>query len=311
MKKKFSLICSKGGIAKIALASALAIIASNGRAAISLGAASPFALFQLGGGQNFNVSDATVQGDVAFGPGGYGLSLGNLAVNGNVFDSDNRAITPSNLHSFIDTPLGSNPTIIGFTGTVTHNVDLSQAVADAQAASAAAAALPVDFNLGTVSGPLTVALSSVTPMTPGVYVISATKLTENNNQVLTLDGSGIPPGSQVIINESGQFTLNGGSIALTGGLTVGQVLVNDTGTAGASITGGGQLFGSFLGPNLNAAFNGNSSAVYGQVIVQSVQFSSHFRVFGVSFIPEPSAIVAASLLLLPFGIRSLRIIRKR
>jgi len=241
MRKKFSLTYSKTGLAKIALAFALAAIASNGWASISLGAAGQFALFQLGGGGNFNTSDAFIQGNVALGPGSYGLSLGNLAVNGNVVDSANRAVTPSNLHSWVDAPLGQNPTLTTFTGTVTHNVDLSQAVTDAKAASTAAAALPADFNEGGINGPKTILLNSVTPMTPGVYVIDATTLTLNNSQVMTLNGTGIPTGSQVIINVTGQFTLNGGSIALAGGLTADHVLVNNTSTQAASITGSGLL----------------------------------------------------------------------
>lgn len=312
MKMKTNILT---GIAKISLAFALVALGSNAWGAISLGDAGPFAVFQLGGtgAGNFNVSDATVQGDVAFGPGTYNVTLGNLGVNGNVIDSGNRAvIQPGNLHSFIDAPLGSNPTIIPFTGTVTHNVNLNQAVADAIAASAAAAALPADFNLGHVSGPATITLNSVTPMTPGVFVIDTTQFTLNNGQVLTLNGAGIPPGSQVIINVSGQFTLNGGTIALAGGLTADHVLVNNINTTqAATITGGGQLFGSFLGPTVNAAFNSNSSAVYGQVIAQSIQFSSHFRVFGELFVPEPSTIMAGLLLLLPLGVSTLRIVRKR
>jgi hypothetical protein len=311
MKKRFSLIHIPKGLVKIALASALVAVGCNGWAAISLGAASPYALFQLGGGGNFNTSDATVQGDVAFGPGNYGVTLGNLGINGNVFDSGNRAITPANLHSFTDVPLGQNPIIGPFTGTVTHNVDLAQAVLDAQNASAAAAGLPVDFNLGNLTSGQTINLNSVSPMTPGVYVINTTTLALQSGVVLTLNGAGIAPGSQVIINVSGSFTLNGGQIVGAGGLDASHILVNDTGTQGASITGSGILQGSFLGPRVNAQFNNNAAAVFGQVIVQSVQFSSHFRVFGELFIPEPSSIMAASLLLIPLGASALRIVRKR
>lgn len=302
-------------IAKIALVSVLAAtIGSNAWAAISLGAASPYAVFQLGGtgAGNFNISDAYINGNVALGPGTYNTSIGgNFGVNGNVYDSGNRSGLTSAEGWDTTTPLGQNPTSLPFTGTINHNVDLSQAVSDALAASAAAAALPADFNLGSVSGSQTILLNSVTQMTPGVYVINTTQFTLNNGQVLTLNGTGIPPGSQVIINVSGQFTLNGGTIALAGGLTADHVLVNNINTTqAASITGGGQLFGSFLGPTVNAQFNNNSAAVYGQVIVQSVQFSSHFRVFGELFVPEPSTIMAGILLLLPFGASTLRILRK-
>jgi hypothetical protein len=197
-----------------------------------------------------------------------------------------------------------------FTGTVTHNVSLSQAVTDARNASATALALPADFNLGNVNGPNTINLNSITPMTAGVYVIDTTSLTLNNSQILTLNGTGIPANAQVIINVTGQFTLNGGSIALAGGLMASHVLVNNTSTQAASITGGGLLFGSFLGPNLNAQFNNNAAEVFGQVIVQSVQFSSHFRVGGELFVPEPSTVVAGMLLLLPLGASGLRILRR-
>lgn len=300
--------------AKILLASALVAIAADGRAALSLGAASPYAVFQLGGGGNFNISDAFINGDVAFGPGNYNTSLGgNFGVNGDIYDSGNRSIlVPANVVGWdISDPLGTNPTTFPYSGTIFHNVSLSQAVTDAQNASTTAAALPADFNLGAVSGPQTISLNSVVPHTPGIYVIDTTTFKVSSGMFI-LDGTGIPAGSQVIINATGQFALTGGgSITLAGGLTANQVLVNNTTTQAASITGASILQGSFLGPNLNAQFNNNAAAVYGQVIAQSIQFSSHFRVFGELFVPEPATVIAASLLLIPLGASALRAVRKR
>lgn len=299
--------------AKLLLVSALVVPASKSWAAISLGAAGQFAVFQLGGGGNFNISDAFINGDVAFGPGNYNTSLGgNFGVNGDIYDSDNRSIlVPANAVGWdISDPLGTNPTTFPYSGTIFHNVNLTQAVADAKAASTTAAALPADFNLGAVGGPQTIALNSVMPMTPGIYVIDATTFKVSSG-MFVLNGTGIPTGSQVIINVTGQFSLTGGgSITLAGGLTANQVLVNNTTTQAASITGASVLQGSFLGPNLNAQFNNNAAAVYGQVIAQSIQFSSHFRVFGELFVPEPATVVAASLLLIPLAASVLRMRRK-
>jgi len=299
--------------AKVLLVSALVASAANGWAALTLGAAAPYAVFQLGGGGNFNISDAFINGDVAFGPGNYNTSLGgNFGVNGNIYDSGNRSIlVPANAVGWdISDPLGSNPTTFPFTGTIFHNVDLTQAVADARAASTTALGLPPDFNLGAVGGPQTIALNSVMPITPGVYVIDATTF-HLSSGMFVLDGTGIPTGSQVIINVTGQFSLTGGgSITLAGGLTANQVLVNNTTTQAASITGASILQGSFLGPNLNAQFNNNAAAVYGQVIAQSIQFSSHFRVYGELFVPEPATFAAAALLLIPLAASALRMRRK-
>jgi choice-of-anchor A domain-containing protein len=189
---------------------------------------------------------------------------------------------------------------------------LSQTATDARNASAAVAALSADFNLGNVTSGQTLRLNKITPNTPGVYVIDMTRLILSGGGALIIDGTGIAQGSQVIINDSGQFTLHGGSsIQVAGGLTVNQLLVNDTSTQTASITGNSLLFGSFLGPNLNAHFSSNGGAVYGQAIAQSIQLDSHFCVHGELFVPEPSTIIAGTLLLLPLAAGALRFVRKR
>ena len=80
---------------------------------------------------------------------------------------------------------------------------------------------------------------------------------------MLLDGTGLTPGATVIVNVSGQFALNGGAIRLAGGLKTSQVLVNNTCMQAASITGGGIMYGTFLGDDLNAQFNNNQAAIYG------------------------------------------------
>jgi choice-of-anchor A domain-containing protein len=240
MRSKFSLVHIQTGLSKIVLTCALAALGSNGRAAISLGEASPHVLLQL------------------------------------------------------------------------SDVPLSQAATDARNASSAAAALPADFSPGNLTSGQTIHLNTLTPKTPGVYVINTTSFTLTGGGALIIDGTGIAAGSQVIINDSGQFTLHGNSsIQVSGGLTVNQLLINDTGTQGASITGNSQLFGSFLGPNLSAHFSSNFGAVNGQVIADSIKLDSHFSVLGELFVPEPSTIIAATLLLIPLAISALRVVRKR
>ncbi len=281
-------------------------------AAFDLGGAAGYAVFQLGGGQNWNTSDAFIEGNVALGPNIPNVSVGKLAVNGNVYDYGNWAGL-SAVRSWTDKPLGQNPTrLTTYSGTVYHNaLTLGQAAQDARDASTAAKNYVADKNLGDVTGNKTVTMGTPNTSHSDVYVIDIGKLALGNGEVLLLDGSALPAGVNVIVNVSGQFSLNGGAVKLTGGLLPSQVLINNTTPQAASISGGGLLYGSFLGPSLNAQFNNNKAAVYGSVIAASIQFSSDFRVYGTGnefvAVPEPTTLVAgagAVLVLLGIAVHS-------
>jgi choice-of-anchor A domain-containing protein len=300
------------------LVSILALAAVRGHASIDLGGAQNFAVFQTGGSsKNWNTSDAFVQGDVgiAFAPN---ISLGNLAVNGNVYSAYAKSqFDLSAIRNWTDAPLGQNPTRLStFANTITYSdPTLTTIASKVETAEDALAGYAADFTLGDVTGSQTIHLSTKIPNQAGIYVISVGKLALNNGQVLMLDGQGIPAGANVVVNVSGQLALNGGSIRLENGLHASQVLVNDTSSQAASITGGGILFGTFMGDDLNAMFNNNGAAIYGSVIAGSIQFASDFRVYatGNEFVPvpEPATFAAGVLLLLPIGARSVRTILRR
>jgi len=85
--------------------------------------------------------------------------------------------------------------------------------------------------------------------------VDISSLNLGNGQALTLNG---PPGSQFVINDSGNFILNSGMINLTGGLTDNDVVFNVTATGNAIQTSGGLnneavVNGILLAPNSGVA----------------------------------------------------------
>lgn len=277
-------------------------------AALDLGPASEFAVFQMGSttsGGSWTSSNVQIGGPVAFrdtNPGGNN----NTIVSNNVTGT----ITPSAFAS-------RNWRLVGGTYTQVPDATL-QAIAQqardfSAAAVAAGAGLPNIGAIGNATGSYT--FTSANLAEPGTYIVSATGLSLTGGNNFTLNGSQLPAGSRVILNVASGFSLSGGSqVNLAGGLTPAQVLINYTGTSAAGASGGSAgtaIFGTFLGPNANANFNAAATIIYGSLITQSVNLSSGITILGIQFIPEPSTCIAGALLLLPFGASALRIVRKR
>ena len=294
-------------------------------ASLNLGGAQNFAVFQTGAdGGNWNTSDAFVQGDVGI-ASAPNITLGNLAVNGDVYSAYSQStFNLSSIKNWTDAPLGQNPTVLSTYANTIHYSDaalagIATAVDNAENTANGYTADATYANITLNNGQSqTISLSPLTPHMAGTYVIDITGQLNLNGGTLTLNGTGIPAGANVIVNVGGQFSLNGkAAIKLAGGLTASQVLFNNTTTQAASITGGSIMYGSFMGDDLNAQFNNNASAIYGSVIAGSIQFSSDLRVYGagnefipVSPVPEPGTLAAGvAALLVPVSLFSARTLR--
>jgi hypothetical protein len=200
---------------------------------VNLGAASGFAVLGIGSNTTISIN------------GGNG-------VHGNVGGRNNIALdNPSNI--FGQVILGSggsfhstaqNPVV------ATQNAALlTQAAADARAAATTAAGLAA-----TNTSILSVNLSNSTGTITGGAMRNVLNLTSVNLNHGTLILSA-PAGGSFVLNVSGNFVLNTGSILLSGGLTADDVLINVTGTGSAvAFTGGGNqsvVFGTLLATDRN------------------------------------------------------------
>jgi hypothetical protein len=152
-------------------------------------------------------------------------------------------------------------------GTVfTHqDAKLGQARTDALNASATFAALAPTTSVpgNAVNGTTTVNGG------PGVNVLNVTGVKLGNGQTLTLNG---PAGSQFVINDSGDLTLNSGKVELTGGLTPADVVFNFTDTSPAIKTSGGMkhesvVNGILLASGVGTTVDFSPGLVFGEVIV--------------------------------------------
>lgn len=264
--------------------------------ALDVGPAANFAVFQmghaLGGTGKWTSSDVTINGNVAFNdtsPGGNA----NTIVNGNVEDPN---LSPPNWT---------------VNGTFQDVGSILNAFANQARAFSAAAAALTSPGIGAVNGAATYIFTAANLSEPGTYVVSTPSIVLNGGQDLILNGSALPAGSRVIVNVASDFRLNGGSSIILSGLTAAQVLINYTGTQDAHVTGGSDFNGTLLAPDSTAAFNSAGSVIDGSVIAESVNFSSHVTINGISFVPEPSSCIAGALLLLPFGASALQIARRR
>jgi hypothetical protein len=157
-------------------------------------------------------------------------------------------------------------------GTVTQ--DLSQAVSDANAASAADAALTPTQSVGNLT-----ANTSITG-NGGVNVISVQSLSFNSN-TLTLAGGA---NDVFVINVAGNFTFAQSNVVLTGGVTANHVLFYFP-TAGGTIDlfkSSNVVVGTFLAPQRSVIYD-NPASFTGAIIAQNIDIHSGADLTGATF----------------------------
>jgi PEP-CTERM motif len=204
----------------LALATGAGVVAPNDGASIVgvLGAAGPdhFALLSLGSPSSstllVNMNLATVDGTIGIANSGKFQESAPSVVNGQVI-------------------VGSSVNTSGAKGVITGGISvndalLSPAVAAANSAATYFAALPVTPSVqsqfpsnGQITGNLTVT------GTPGWNVVNLSSFTLNTSGALTLSG---PPGTEFVINVSGNFLMQKGTIAVAGGIGPDDVVFNIT-----------------------------------------------------------------------------------
>jgi choice-of-anchor A domain-containing protein len=179
------------------------------------------------------------------------------------------------------------------TGTVTgmilgnQSATLNAANMAALSAASTFAGLP-----GTSVGQIT--SGTITATNPGgLNVLNTSGINVGGNQVVTLSG---PPGTQFVINVSGNITLNSGRIVLSGGLTPADVVFNVIGNGSVQTSGGlgneSILNGILLAPNATVALS--PGQIVGELIGgQSIDLASGAEVIGM--IPAPPSVVLLGL----------------
>jgi choice-of-anchor A domain-containing protein len=155
--------------------------------------------------------------------------------------------------------------------------NLEKASQDAFNASSAAVALGQNptATYGTINNDFTISESQ-----KGNYVFNINTIDFSGGKALTLNGT---KDSTFLLNVSGSIKLTPGSIVLSGGLTPDNVLINYTGTANISLSGGGnasQIFGTILAPNAHVQMT--PGFVAGSIIAASIQLAS-----GADVVPVP------------------------
>lgn len=291
------------GAAGLGLSLPLLLTGPAALAALDLGPAGTYAVFQMGtasgGTGSWTSSNVTMDGNVGFrdtNPGGNANTIVTGNVNGSLATFSRWTIQGT----YIPLPAATL-------------LDIANTARTFSTQAAAFTSLPNIGNVGNSTGSYTFTAANLAE--PGTYIVNVGSLSLTGGNNFTLNGSGIPAGSRVIVNVASGFSLSGGSqVNLAGGLTPAQVLINYTGTSAAGASGGSAgtaIFGTFLGPNCTANFNAAATIIYGSLIVQSTNLSSGITIMGIQFVPEPATVMAGALLLLPLGVSTLRIVRKR
>jgi choice-of-anchor A domain-containing protein len=225
------MLSQKGSSWRIAVAAAsVSLVAASASAqTVSLGAARDFCVLGLDGVKlSMTNPQTSVSGNVGLGPEGtQAFSDGFI---GGVYTVDPAA----------DNSKSNNVVIAG--GTLT--ADLSGAVADARAASAASSALAATQTFGVIKDALTISGNG------GVNVIAIDSISfSGSSDKLTLDGS---PSDLFILNVSGPIKLSHklSRIQVGGGLSESRVLFNLTSEASPLVvSGGATIAGTYLAPN--------------------------------------------------------------
>jgi SdrD B-like domain len=208
-----------------------------------LGAAGQFAILDINGG-HLTIGSSSVAGNIGLGPHATG-TLQRDGVTGAV-DVDPSATLHAGRHDLISG------------GIVPES--LAQAQTDANAASAAYAALAPTQSFGNRTASLTVTGNG------GTNVIAVTSL-DFNHKTLTLSGG---PNDVFIFNVARDLTFNHSQIVLTGGVTANHVIFNFAHAASSiDISNSSNVVGTFLAPRGSLALD-SSASFQGELIAKNL-----------------------------------------
>ena len=238
-------------------ASALVATAFTAQAAIvDLGAAAGWSVLTY---NSNNTSDSAFQG------GPIGVVNGNWTQSGGAQTNTQQPTTVYLSPGFTN----KGPNVLT---TVYDAAKLNAAWNAAVNASAFLASLQPTQTFGAITTGMTISES-----TKGDYVFNISSISLNQSELVL----SAPAGSQVVLNISGNITLNGGShggIVLAGGLTSSDVFINLTGANSNLTTSGGgnaqQIFGTVLATGINASVNLHPGQINGEIIARTLTTSS-------------------------------------
>jgi len=228
---------------------------------LGLGAAGQFAVLGINGG-DVNLNNASITGNLGLGPKETS-TLRKSTVTGQ-FTYD-----PTSTPDLVK--LNKNFFVSG--GAVKQ--DLSQAVADANAASSADAALTPTQTLGQLTDDVTLTGNG------GTNVIKVRSVNYGNGDVLNLKGGA---NDVFIINVAGDFSLHHGKIQLKGGVTADHVLFNfpTTGSVINLSRDNSVINGTFLAPKRGVVFQ-DQAPFHGAVIAQDISIQGNAELNFVGF----------------------------
>jgi hypothetical protein len=215
---------------------------------LGLGAAGQFAVLGINGG-DVDLNTASITGNLGLGPQETSTLRRSTVTGQFTYDPTSTPdLSKLNKNFFVS-------------GGVVEQ-DLSQAAADANAASSADAALTPTQTLGNLNSSVTLTGNG------GTNVIKLRSLNYGNGDVLTLQGGA---NDVFIINVAGNFAIHHGQIQLAGGVTAGHVLFNfpTTGSLIDLSRSDSVLNGTFLAPQRGVDFQ-DQAPFNGAIIAQDI-----------------------------------------
>jgi len=273
---------------KVSFFSITALLATSfaGEAAIvNLGAAAGWSVLTY---NSNNTSDSAFQG------GPIGVVNGNWTQSGGAQTNTQQPTTVYLSPGFTN----NGPNV---ETTVYNAALLNSAWTDAMNASAMLASLAPTQTFGAINSGMT-----ITESTKGDYVFNISSINLNQSALVL----SAPAGSQIVLNISGNITLNGGSpgngILVAGGLKSSDVFINLTGANSSLTTSGGgnaqQIFGTVFATGLNASINLHPGQINGEIFARTLTTSSG----AIGVVPEvtPSSVIFGFIgLVVAFGSR--------
>ncbi|MBI3823503.1 MAG: carboxypeptidase regulatory-like domain-containing protein [Planctomycetes bacterium] len=248
---------------------ALEVLEDRLQPSVTLGAAAPFAVLGINGG-DVTLNSSSISGaaaNIGLGPNETS-TLQKTTVTGNLVVDPTASADLSRLGNNFD-----------ITGSVVYQ-DLSQAQADANAASSAFAAMTPTQALGNVTGSITVAGNG------SVNVVTVSSLSYNA-KTLTLNGTA---NDEFVFNVAGGFSFYQSKILLVGGVTSNHVIFNFP-TAGSMVDfskDSNVVNGTVLAPWRSVNYH-NPAVFNGAIIAQSINIHSSGQLTFVPFSPPVSA----------------------